>query len=110
MDSDFMKKVTAHESVHVRIGETLKETGVDKRTPPWLLDIVANQEDWHKRLRELRYPVIGWKINTKGYKTKSGRKTVDYVLKSYKPWPDDPTGKIRQFEKERERRNKNNAD
>jgi hypothetical protein len=110
VDAEFMKKVTAHESVHVRIGETLKAVGIGKRTPPEILDVVADQEDWHKRLRELRYPVIGWEIDTVPYKTPSGRKKVDYVLKNYKPWPTDPTAKIRQFEQDRQRRNKGEQD
>jgi len=105
-DPEFMKIVMAHESVHVRIGETLKAMGVGKRTPPVLLEVVADQEDWHKRLRELRYPVIGWEIDTVPYKDQSGRKKVDYVLQRSRPWPDNPTGQIRQFERERERRNK----
>jgi 5-methylcytosine-specific restriction endonuclease McrA len=103
---EFMKQVMAHESVHVRIGETLKAVGIGQRTPPEILEVVADQEDWHKRLRELRYPVIGWKIDTVGYKTEAGRKRVDYILRKSEPWPDDPTGKIRQFERDRERRNK----
>jgi hypothetical protein len=106
MDAEFMKKITAHKSVHVRIGETLKAVGIGKRTPPEILHVVADQEDWHKRLRELRYPVIGWEIDTVPYKTASGRKRVDYVLKEYKPWPTDPTAKIRRFEQDRQRRNK----
>jgi hypothetical protein len=68
--------------------------------------VVANQEDWHKRLRELRYPVIGWEIKIRAYKTPSGRKRVDYILQSYKDWPDDPTGTIRRFERKRESENK----
>lgn len=107
---EFMKKVTAHESVHVRIGETLKAVGIGKRTPPEILEVVADQEDWHKRLRELRYPVIGWEIDTVGHKTESGRKKVDYVLRKHKPWPDDPTGLIRKFERDRDRRNKGEDD
>lgn len=110
VDDEFMKKVTAHDSVHVRIGETLKAVGTGKRTPPEVLQVVADQEDWHKRLRELRYPIIGWEIDTVAYKTKSGRKKVDYILRSYKPWPQDPTGKIRQFEKDRERKNRQKRD
>ncbi len=110
VDDDFMKKVTTHESVHVRIGETLKAVGVGKRTPPEILEVVADQEDWHKRLRELRYPVIGWEIDTVAYKTDSGKKKVDYVLRKWQLWPDDPTGKIRQFERDRERRNKGEED
>src|ERR1039458_3930962 len=39
VDAEFMKKVTAHESVHVRIGETLKAVGIGKRTPPEILDV-----------------------------------------------------------------------
>jgi len=110
VDPDLMKKVTGHESVHVRIGELLKAVGVGKQTPSSLLEVVADQDDWQKRLRELRYSVIGWEIKTKTYKGSSGKKQADYILISYKPWPTDPTGRIRQFELERERRNKRESD
>ena len=83
-----------------------KTVGVGKRTPSFLLEIVADQDDWQKRLRELRYDVIGWKIDKRLYKDPSGRKQTDYVLRSYKPWPEDPSGTIRRFEQERERRNR----
>lgn len=106
VDPEMMKKVIAHESVHVRIGELLKAIGVDNRTPSSLLEVVADQDDWHKRLRELRYPVIGWEIETRRYKGTSGKVLVDYILKSHRPWPEDPTGAIRQFEQGRERRNR----
>jgi hypothetical protein len=106
MDPAIMKRITAFESIHVRIGETLKAVGVGKRIPPALLEVVANQEDWQKRLRELRYPVIGWKIDPVPYKTESGKKKVDYVLRKHEPWPDDPTGKIRRYEQARKRRNR----
>lgn len=109
-DSGTMRKVLAHKSVHVRIGELLKAAGVGRPTPSSLLMIVADQDDWQKRLRELRYPVIGWDIETRLYKAPSGKKQADYILRSYKPWPEDPTGKIRQFEREREQRNKNDVD
>jgi 5-methylcytosine-specific restriction endonuclease McrA len=110
VDADTMKKVTAHESVHVRIGELLKAVGIGKRTPSSLLEIVADQDDWQKRLRELRYPVIGWEVETILYKSRSGKKHADYILKSFKPWPTDPTATIRQFERDRERRNRENQD
>lgn len=103
---EMMRKVGGHKSVHVRLGELLKAVGIGKRTPSSLLEVVADQDDWQKRLRELRYPVIGWEIDTHSYKADSGRKQVDYILKSFKPWPKDPTGIIRQFEKEREKKNK----
>jgi hypothetical protein len=105
-DQEMMKAVLSHESVHVRIGELLKAIGIGNRTPSYLLNIVANQDDWHKRLRELRYPVIGWDIQTAKYKGNSGRILVDYVLRAFKPWPDDPSGTVRRFEKKREQRNR----
>lgn len=108
-DSATMRAAMSHESVHVRIGELLKAVGVGNRTPSSLLEVVADQDDWQKRLRELRYPVIGWDIETVLYKAPSGKKHADYVLRSYKAWPEDPTGKIRRFEQERERRNRDEA-
>jgi 5-methylcytosine-specific restriction endonuclease McrA len=106
IDPEIMKRISSHESVHVRIGEVLKAIGVGNRTPSSLLEIAADQDDWHKRLRELRYPVIGWDIETHAYKGPTSRKQVDYILRSYKPWPSDPTGTIRRFEKERAQKNK----
>lgn len=105
-DAEMMKKVTSHESIHVRIGELLKAVGVDKRTPSALIEVVADQDDWQKRLRELRYPVIGWEIDTHLYKGPSGKKQSDYVLRSFKEWPENPTGTIRRFEDERRRKNR----
>lgn len=105
LDRDLMKRVTSHRSVHVRIGELLKSVGVGKRTPSSLIDVVADQDDWQKRLRELRYPVIGWKIATRLYKAPSGRKLSEYILLDWNEWPEDPSGTIRRFEKEREKRN-----
>lgn len=105
VDSKLMKRVMANDSVHVRIGELLKTVGVGKRTSSQLIDVVADQDDWQKRLRELRYPVIGWEIDTKLYQSTSGKKQCDYILRSYKPWPNDPTGIIRRFENDRKKRN-----
>jgi hypothetical protein len=101
-----MKAAMGHKSVHVRIGELLKAVGVGNRTPSALIDVVAGQDDWQKRLRELRYPVIGWEIDTQLYKDRFGKKQCDYVLRKFLPWPDDPSGTVRKFEKEREERNK----
>jgi 5-methylcytosine-specific restriction endonuclease McrA len=106
VEPGIMKTVTTHDSVHVRIGELLKAVGVGKRTPSPVLEVVADQDDWQKRLRELRYPIIGWEIETHLYKAPSGKKQSDYILRSYKPWPENPTETIRRFEKERERKNK----
>ena len=72
VDSETMKRITAYTSVHVRIGELLKAVGVGNKVPSSLIEVVANQDDWHKRLRELRYPAIGWRIDPQRYK-KRGR-------------------------------------
>ncbi len=104
-DAELMKRAMAHESVHVRIGELLKAVGIGKRVSSQLLDVVADQDDWQKRLRELRYPVIGWEIDTKLYRADSGKKQCDYILRSFKAWPDDPSSVIRRFETERKKRN-----
>ena len=105
VDAELMKGVSSHDSVHVRIGELLKAVGVGKRTSSQLIDVVADQDDWQKRLRELRYPVIGWEIDTKLYRADSGKKQCDYILRSFKAWPNDPSGIIRRFENERKKRN-----
>jgi 5-methylcytosine-specific restriction endonuclease McrA len=112
VDAALMRKVTGFDSVHMRIGELLKAIGVGNRTPSFLIGVVANatQDDWQKRLRELRYPVIGWEIETVLYKDQSGKKRSDYVLKGFKPWPPDPTNVIRKFEKERGHRNREQDD
>lgn len=101
LDAGLVRIVTNHQSVHVRIGELLKMIGVGNRVPSSLIQAVAYQDSWRKRLRELRYPVIGWEIKTHIYKAPSGRKHSDYALISYKPWPRDPTGAIRKYERER---------
>jgi HNH endonuclease len=106
VDAEVMKKAIGHKSVHVRIGELLKAVGVGIRVPSALIEVVADQDDWQKRLRELRYPVVGWDIETQLYKDRHGKKRCDYVLRSFFPWPDDPSGTIRRFEKEREERNR----
>jgi hypothetical protein len=103
VDAEVMKNAMEHDSVHVRIGELLKAVGIGRGVPSSLIGVVADQDDWQKRLRELRYPVIGWDIDTRLYKGQFGKKQCDYVLREFKPWPEDPSGTIRRFEKERER-------
>ena len=55
------------------------------------------QEDWQKRLRELR--VLGWKIDPSRRK-EEGRSVAYYRLKRWEPWPE---GNIRQEIRRRER-------
>ncbi len=86
----FAEKIKASatfDEPHKRIGELLK-TFNGAPVPPDLIEIVANskqyQDDWQKRLRELR--VLGWEIEID--KRKEGKRfRAYYVLKHYEPWP-----------------------
>jgi hypothetical protein len=101
VNAELMKRVMAEKSVHVRLGETLKAFGIGKPVPAYLLELIADdQEDWHRRLRELRSPVIGWDYRYKRY-LESGRVRTNYILTNYQSWPPDPTGAVQKYEKER---------
>lgn len=82
-----IREAISHEEPHRRIGELLKAfDGEPVRND--LLERVANarqyQEDWQKRLRELR--LLGWKI--KASRRKEGDRVVSYYeLLEAKPWP-----------------------
>jgi 5-methylcytosine-specific restriction endonuclease McrA len=95
--------VMAHRSVHMRLGETLKEFQ-GQPVAAATLKFVANQDAWQARVRELRY--LGWNIATFNRRLPSGRVSSFYRLNKSTPWPPDPTGTIRQYERERARRNK----
>lgn len=103
---DGIKTVLRHTSVHVRIGELLK-LNFGSPVSSRLIDFVANQDDWKKRTRELRY--LGWEIVVTKKKLSNGRVISFYQLDKFKEWPDEPTRWIRQFEKEREETNKRGA-
>ncbi len=103
VDAPWMRDVIRHSSVHVRLGETLKAfrgRPVDSAT----LEFVANQDDWKKRVRELRY--LGWEIETFNRRISKDRVSSFYRLVTSQPWPDDPTAVIRQYERDRAERNR----
>ncbi len=103
-DPAWMSAVMAHNSVHVRLGETLKAFKGDP-VPAATLDYVANQDGWKKRVRELRY--LGWEIESFNRKVgEGGRVSSYYRLVKSRPWPEDPTGIIRQYERDRAERNR----
>jgi hypothetical protein len=96
-----IRRAISYESVHMRIGELLKAFG-DKPIRSDLLSIVASppgtyQEDWQKRLRELR--VLGWEIETTR-KREGVRTWAHYRLVKSEPWPE---GSIRQEIRKREK-------
>jgi 5-methylcytosine-specific restriction endonuclease McrA len=95
---DVMANVMAHPSVHVRIGELLK-LNFGKPVPSTLIEFVANQNDWRKRTRELRY--LGWQIEAKREKAPGKRDSSAYTLRRFSEWPENPTAWIRDYEKQR---------
>jgi 5-methylcytosine-specific restriction endonuclease McrA len=95
---DKVMSVLKHTSVHMRIGELLK-SNIQTWVPSRLIEFVANQDDWKKRTRELRY--LGWDIEVTKQKQPNGRVTSSYKLTKFYEWPSDPTRWIRQFEKDR---------
>ncbi|HEV8711972.1 MAG TPA: HNH endonuclease [Candidatus Binatia bacterium] len=104
VDSAAMRSAIQHDSVHVRIGELLKAAGIGEPVPSHMIDIVANQDEWRKRLRELRY--LGWKITAIRVGLPGGRFQSAYQLVKFTDWPRDPTGWIRRYEQKRAKRNR----
>jgi 5-methylcytosine-specific restriction endonuclease McrA len=104
VDSAAMRSAIRHDSVHVRIGELLKGAGVGEPVPSHMIDIAANQDEWRKRLRELRY--LGWEITASRANLPGGRFQSAYRLDKFTEWPPDPSGWIAQYERERAQRNK----
>ena len=77
------------ESPHQRIGEFLKALAPEEVRSD-VLELVAcagtYQEDWQKRLRELR--TLGWHITTR--RQREGRRVrVYYRVLESQPWPVD---------------------
>jgi hypothetical protein len=104
-DADLLRGILLHESVHKRIAELLRH-----RIGEWVdsdfLEFVANfesyQEDWQKRLRELRY--FGLVITTR--RRKFGRRMLsEYMITNWVELPDDPSQAAQQFERDRAARN-----
>jgi hypothetical protein len=107
-DPAWMGAVMSHRSVHVRLGETLKAFKGEP-VPAATLNFVANQSAWKKRIRELRS--LGWEIETFNRKlSQGGRVSSYYRLVKSRPWPTDPTGVIRQYERNRALRNRDGDD
>jgi 5-methylcytosine-specific restriction endonuclease McrA len=99
-----IKQAINYDEPHRRIGELLKAFKGDPVRGD-LLERVASakqyQEDWQKRLRELR--TLGWKIRYVK-KKEQGRVLVSYALEHAEPWP---PGKIAAAIKKLEKEKKN---
>ncbi len=97
--ADQIKLAATYDEPHRRIGELLKAFN-GKPVPSELLEVVANskqyQDDWQKRLRELRE--LGWRYRFEKRKEDKRFKTV-FILEHSEPWPE---GSIRSAIHERE--------
>jgi 5-methylcytosine-specific restriction endonuclease McrA len=78
---------------HKRIGELLKAFSPGEVRSD-IIEMVAHhgqyQEDWHKRMRELRE--LGWDYKPRRERDEQGRTRVYYRLTRWHPWP---SGNIR---------------
>lgn len=99
----WIRDLTKLKSVHVRLGETLLAFK-GELVPAQMMEVIAHQDDWKKRVRELRY--LGWEINVFNPKLPNGRVSSFYKLLKSAPWSDDPTRVIRQYERQRAERNR----
>lgn len=100
-DEAEMRDILSYPSVYERIYRTLKlQDGAEVASD--YLEFVANfndyQEDWHKRLRELRYPVIGMKISSSVRKEGKRRRSY-YKLEADQGLPADHARLIKEFER-----------
>jgi len=86
--ADKIKEAANYDEPHKRIGELLKAFNGEFVRPD-LIEIVANskqyQDDWQKRLRELR--TLGWVIEVDKRK-EAKRFFAYYAVKHYEPWPE----------------------
>ena len=85
--ADQIKLAINHDEPHKRIGEFLK-AAYPNEVRSDVLELVASaksyQEDWQKRLRELR--VLGWEISIRRERD-NRRVRVFYKLVAAQPWP-----------------------
>jgi hypothetical protein len=101
-DPALMSKLVEIDSVHRRLAEVLR-LRADEDTPSWFLEFVANvndfQEDWHRRLRELRS--LGIEYSFKKTRLSSGKVETSYKLVKWNELPADPRAEIARVEKDR---------
>jgi 5-methylcytosine-specific restriction endonuclease McrA len=101
-DPGEMAALLAIESVHERIAHLLKRhmgEWVDSNVIEFVANATERQEDWQKRLRELRYPVIGLKIDSSRRRTPEGFHRSRYKLLNWRDLPPDHVRLIKDWEK-----------
>ncbi|CAN1547171.1 HNH nuclease [Caulobacteraceae bacterium] len=100
-DADEMATLLEYESVHERIAHLLRMhigEPVDSNVIEFIANATERQEDWQKRLRDLRYPVIGLEIRSGRYKTPQGFTRSTYTLHNWRSLPPNHRQLIRDWE------------
>ncbi|WP_369378666.1 HNH endonuclease [Streptomyces sp. cg36] len=85
-----IRSAVQHDEPHGRIGELLKALD-GQWVPADLIGVVASmrqyQDDWQRRLRELRN--LGWDYENRVIRPKGGRRALsEYRLTRWEPWPE----------------------
>lgn len=94
-DRNVMRRVVGYPTSHERIAALLKIFGGDG-VPSRLVELVADEVDWRKRLRELRY--LGWKIVALRRTSAARRVEILWKMQREGEWGADMTTKIRKIE------------
>ncbi len=101
-DAEEMKRILILSSVHERIASVLR-LRLGQPVGSDLIEFVATatefQDDWQKRLRELRYPPIGLKITVTKSRRATGRYVSYYTLENWKDLPTDHRKLIREWDR-----------
>ena len=98
LPSDIMKECMRHNETIKRLGELLKAFR-GNIVPRSLLEIVGQDDEWTRRLRELRD--LGWKVERVVDTSQKGRYQHAYKLIESKDWPKDIRATIRKTPKKR---------
>jgi HNH endonuclease len=101
-----MAELVAIKSVHERIAKFLrmhKGQWVDSPSIEDVANLRDRQDDWQKRLRELRYPVIGMEIEVTRYKTVQGSHRSRYRLVKWVDLPPDHQKLIKDWDRPEKR-------
>ncbi|HEV2080609.1 MAG TPA: HNH endonuclease signature motif containing protein [Allosphingosinicella sp.] len=105
-DPNEMTELMAIESVHERIARFLRMhegEAVDSNLIEDIANVRERQEDWQKRLRELRYPVVGMEIEPGRYKTAEGFIRSTYKLVKWVDLPPNHQQLIRAWDNKKKR-------
>lgn len=84
LDPVVMSKCMIYSETAKRIGELLKAYNGEV-VPRSLLEIVGQDDEWTRRLRDLR--TLGWKVEKVIDPTQEGRYQYAYKLVESRPWP-----------------------